>query len=115
MLSSKMQFNTSEIILEALENQGYTRSEDIVNNTCGLGEYAVNYRAGKSWFRLRSHNDNLNVCVIRIEKEKIHFHGSKIGCRYINLANPGSLVALNTTIASISESDDSHKITPRSE
>lgn len=95
-------FNATTIVSEALEEHGYKLSKDWVNSTCGPGEYVVNHRATGNFFRVRmKSSESPRYCLIKIDKQRLHFHGSQVDCRFINLADPGSLTDLHSAISCI--------------
>ena len=97
------EFNTSTVIVNILENLGYKRlSPSGWGEVLGHREYEVhpNFVKFRTAYGTTGHK---RFCILRINGQKVHIHGSEIACSFVDLADPRSLDHLCDAINSAEE------------
>lgn len=96
-----MTFDAVAIIIDILEELGYTESK-IENNRAVSGFPGPReYYTERSFVRFQlpyGYRDYRRYCILRVNGQQIHIHGSEVDCSYIDLADPGSINRLRIAL-----------------
>lgn len=94
-------FNAFDIIVDILENLGYRQY--LTNGWSHSSLNPKEYQIFNSHIRFRVpyYSENYRrYCILRVNGQQVHIHGSQVNCLFIDLAHPRSLDLLRDAIIS---------------
>jgi len=100
-------FNAFDIIVDILEDLGYRHGGP--NGWEHPFLRPKEYQIFESHIRFRVPYSSVNYrryCILKINGQQVHIHGSQTNCLFVNLADPRSLNLLRDAIVSAEQLDD---------